>query len=282
MKKILMAAVCLATLYSCKKEKSVDTSAGNGTPPVFLGNNCRISQVLTVDSATSIGFEALNLFFNASGAVSRVQLIDSLNNDVFVNDNVTYKDDTIFLGLSGYMVKNSAGKVRLFRGPEDPTDPLSDSIDIDFTYNSTGYLTRADYSFTGIPVTVLRSIYTYTGANLTKARTELLFPSAETAITADLTYSAQAVKNFIYTFPDAYTIAPYLPAFDFGNRPANALQRVKTVYFDAGVATDSAITNYKNYKLSNDGYVLEFFAEGDYQDGMGIYDGRTKFKYFCR
>lgn len=282
MKKVLIATACLALFYSCKKEKSVDTSAGNGTPPVFIGNNCQIRQILTVDSATSIGFEAHNLFFNGSGIVSKVQVIDSLTNNVYINDNITYKGDTIFVGAGGYMVKNSTGKVRLFRGPEDPTDPLSDSVDITFTYNSTGYLTRADYSYTGIPVTVLRSTYTYTGANLTRAKTDLLFPSPETVITADLTYTTQTVKNFIYTFPDAYYIYPYLPAFDFGNRPSNALQRVKTVYFDAGVATDSAITNYKNYKLSNDGYVLEFFADGDYQDGMGIYDGRTKFNYFCK
>jgi len=280
-RKLLIAAISIALLPACKKEKSTDTTT-SGEKPVFIGNNCSISQILTVDSATSIGFEAHNLFFNTGGLVSKVQIIDSLTSDLYVNENVTYKGDTIFVSKFGYFVKNSSGRIRLFRGPEDPTDPFSDSVDVNFTYNSAGFLTRADYNFTGIPVPLLRSTYTYTGSNLTKAKTDLLFPTVETVITSDLTYSNQTVKNFIYTFPDAYYTYPFLPAFDFGNRPTNALQSVKTVFFDSGAAQDSLITNYKNYKLSNDGYVLEFFADGDYQDGMGIYFERTKFKYHCR
>lgn len=283
MKKICIALLGVILLHACKREKSIDTSTTNpGQPPVFIGNNCQISQILTVDSSTSIGFEAHNLFYTSGGLLSRVQLIDSLNNTSFIDENISYKNDTIFIQGTGFMVRNSAGRVRFFRGLEDPSDPASDTIDLNFTYSTGGNLTRVDYSYTGIPVTILRSTYSYSGNNLTKVKTETLFPAPETVFESDLTYSSQTVRNFIYTFTDAYYTFPYLPALDFGNKPTNALQRVKTVFYDMGVASDSLITNYKNYKLSNDGYVLEFFAEGDYQDGMGIYDGRTKLRYVCR
>lgn len=283
MKKIFIAFISMVLLQACKREKSIDTSTNNpGQPPVFIGANCRISQILTADSLTGTGFEAHNLFFNAGGLVSRVQIIDSLNNTPFVDENISYKGDTIIIQGTGFMVQNSAGRIRFFRGLEDPSDPASDSIDLNFTYSSDGNLTRVDYAYTGVPLTILRSTYSYTGNNLTKVKTEFLFPSPETVFESDLTYTNQTVKNFIYTFTDAYYVLPYLPGFNFGNRPTNALQRVKSVFYDMGTPSDSLITNYKNYKLSNDNYVLEFFAEGDYQDGMGIYDGRTRFKYVCR
>ncbi|MBX9783464.1 MAG: hypothetical protein K2X48_09245 [Chitinophagaceae bacterium] len=284
MKKIIfIAAVLSVAFFSCKREKSIDSTTGTTGTPVFLGTNCRISQVLNVDSLSSIGLEAHNIFFNSTGVATRVQLIDSITNDVYLNDSYTYKGDTIFIAGVGYLLKNNTtGRISLFRGLEDPTDPLSDTIIINFTYNTSGFLTKAEYAYTFLPVTVLRSTYTYTGNNLTKARTDVLAPSFETVITSDLEYTSQPVRDFIYTIPDAYYTYPYLPAFNFGNKSANALKKVTTRYFDNGVATDSAITTYKNFRLSADGYVLEFYADGDLQDGMGIYDGRTKFKYFCR
>jgi hypothetical protein len=280
-KKITFITLFIVALSSCKKEKSVDTIQ-SGVPPVFIGSNCTISQILAVDSLTGIGLEAHNISFNTSGVASRVQMIDSILNDPYVNDILSIRNDTIIAGNSGYFVKNNKGQIRLFRGKEDPSDPASELIDITFTYNAAGFLIKTEYAYTASFFPLLRSIYTYTGNNLTQAVTESLFPATEKVIDARLTYSAQPVRNFIYTFPDAFYLVPYLPALPFGNKSANALQRVETRYYDNGTVTDSAFTNYKNYKLSNDGYVLEFFAEGDYQDGMGIYFERTKFKYFCK
>lgn len=280
-KKITLATLLLAALAGCKKEKSLDTIR-DGEPPVFVGNNCTISQILTVDSLTGIGLEAHTISFNAAGIAGRVTVIDSILNDVYVDDILTNRNDTIIVGNLGFFVKNSNGQVRLFRFKEDPTDPATELIDMTFTYNSAGYLIKTEYAYAASFFPLLRSTYTYTGNNLTKAVTESLFPVTEKIIESDLTYSSQTVRNFIYTFPDAFYTAAYLPAVPFGNKSANALQKVATRYYDNGSVVDSAITTYKNYKLSNDGYVLEFYADGDYQDGMGLYFERTKFKYFCR
>ncbi len=281
LREIAMLSLFILFLAACKKEKSLDGSNKNNS--VFIGNNCRINQILTVDSFSSIGFEAHNIFFNAAGNAIRSEIIDSLTNTPYFDESFTYKGDTIFVTGVGYFVNNSSGRVQMFKGLQDPTDPFSDSIEINFTYSSSGALTKAEYFYYGFPVPLLRSTYTYTGNNLTTARTDLLFPILETVIEAELVYNtSQPVRDFIYTFPDAYEIYPFLPALNFGNKPTNALTKVTTKIYDAGLLTDSLVTNYKNYKFSNDGYVLEFFAEGDFQDGMGIINGRTKFKYFCR
>lgn len=280
-RKITFLAFAVLTFLSCKKEKSLDRTGGDN--PIFIGNNCRISQILTVDSLSAVGFEAHNIFFNAVGNATRSEIIDSLTNATYFDESFNYKGDTILVTNIGYFLKNSSGRIQSFKGPEDPTDPFSDTIEINFTYSSAGALTKAEYFYFGIPIPLLRSTYTYSGNNLTKARTDLLVPSFETLIEADLVYNtAQPVRDFIYTFPDAYEIYPFLPALNFGNKPTNALTKVTTKIYNAGSLTDSLVTNYKNYKLSTDGYVLEFFAEGDFQDGMGILNGRTKFKYSCR
>lgn len=280
-KKITLPALVMLAFLSCKKEKSLDTFGGAN--PIFIGNNCRISQILTVDSFSSVGYEAHNIFFNAAGNATRSQIIDSLSSSSFFDESFTYKGDTIYVRNIGFFVKNSSGRVQSFKGPEDPTDPFSDTVTINFTYSAAGALTKAEYFYFGIPIPLVRSTYTYTGNNLTKARTDLLVPSFETIIESELVYNtAQTVRDFIYTFPDAYELYPFLPALNFGNKPTNALTKVTTKIYDAGLLTDSLVTTYKNYKLSNDGYVLEFFADGDFQDGMGIYNGRTKFKYFCK
>jgi hypothetical protein len=286
MKKLAAFLFCALVIASCKKEKSIDRTGGGGDPTTpSLGNNCSISQIANIDTTTKTAWEAHNLFFNTSGQVIRSEVFDSIGLAPYADDSYTYRGDTALInnGTNGYFVRNSAGRVILYRGPEDPTDPTSEDLDITFTYSAAGYLTKVDYAFTAFPtLTLLRSAYTYTGNNLTKAITETFSPAAEIVVDADLSYSSQPVRDFIYTFPDAYFYVNHLPAFNFGNKSANALSKITTRYYDNGVAIDSAVTNYKNYKLSNDGYVLEFFADGDWQDGMGLYYEFTRFKYLCR
>jgi hypothetical protein len=283
MYKIVTLIIGAALLASCGKEKSLDRAGGDPNA-VFLGNNCRISQIVNVDTFTNTGWEAHNLFFNSSGQVIRSEVYDSIGLAPYSNDVYTYKGDTIFInGNNGYFVRNSAGRVALYRGPEDPADPLSDDIDITYTYNSAGFLTGVTYAYTSFPtLPLLRSSYTYTGNNLTNTRMESLVPAPELVIEANLTYSSQTVRDFIYTFPDAYYFVNHLPALNFGNKSGNALSKVTTLFYDTGTVTDSLVTNYNKYKLSNDGYVLQFFAGGDWQDGMGLYYEMTRFKYLCR
>ena len=283
MKKFATFFFFAAILTSCRKEKSLDRSGGDPNA-IFLGNNCKMSQILNVDSTTNIAWEAHNIFYNSTGLAIRSEVYDSIGLAPYSDDVYTYRGDTVFVnGNSGYFVRNSSGRVVLFRGPEDPSDPLSEDLDITFTYNSAGYLTNVSYAYTAFPsIKLLQSVYTYTGSNLTNTRLEAINPTPELLVEATLSYSSETVRDFIYTFPDAFYYVNHLPALNFGNKPGNALAKVTTRYYSSGTATDSLVTNYSKYKFSNDGYVLQFYADGDWQDGMGLYYELTKFKYFCR
>lgn len=263
----------------CRKEKSLE--AGN---TVFIGNNCRISQILTVDSATSTGLVAHNAFFDATGKAIGTELYDSLSYSLYFASSITHSGDTAFVNAQQYFIQDAAtGRVKEFKGLLDPSDPLSDTVRITFSYNSAGYLTKKEYFFYSLPDPLLRSTYTYTNGNLTKALLENVFPATELIVYATAEYNtAQAINGGMYVFPDGFFTLPYNLSFNFGQRPSNTLKKVTTKIYNAGVITDSLVTNYKNYKLSGDHYVLELFAEGDYQDGIGIVDGLTKFSYKCK
>lgn len=272
--------VCIVLFVGCRKEKSVDSGDLN---PIFIGNNCRIDQTLVVDSLTGTSLYAHNAVFNTAGLPTLTTLVDSLTNTIAFTASFTHKGDTAFIGANQYFLKDATGRIKEYKGLEDPADPLSDTVRIRFTYNSEGFLTRKEYFFLGLPVPLLRSEYSYSSGNLTKTVLTSLFPSPEVLIDAVAEYNTtQTAKEFIYLFPDGFDIVPYLLSLNFGKKPVNTIKKLTTKIYNSGSLTDSLVTNYKNYQFSRDGYVLGFFAEGDYQDGLGIIDGKTKFRYKCR
>jgi len=281
MKRTAAFFLILFFFYGCRKEKSIESGDKN---PIFIGTNCRINQVLTVDSLTGIGYEAHNAFFDAAGKPSSTELYDSLSNSVFFGSIFTYRGDTVFLNSGQYFVNDATtGRVKEFKGLLDPTDPLSDTVRMTFNYDASGYLIKREYYFFNIPIPFLRSTYSYSNGNLTRALLENLIPSTEVLVDAAVEYNTtQQANGLMYIFPDGFYTAQYNLSFNFGKRPVNTLKKVSTRLYNGGVITDSLITNYKNYKLSRDNYVLELFAEGDFQDGIGIIDGKTKFNYYCR
>ncbi len=281
MKKTAPLLFLLLSFLGCRKEKSIESGDKN---PIFIGSNCRISQVLIVDSLTGIGFEAHNAFFDAAGKPTGTELYDSLSNSIYFGSLFTYRVDTAFVNSGEYFVNDAAtGRVKEFKGLIDPSDPLSDTVQIIFSYDASGYLVKKEYYFFGLPVPLLRSTYTYNSGNLTRAILENIFPSTEVFIDAAVEYNtSQPANGMMYIFPDGFYTAQYNLSFNFGKRPVNTLKKVTTKLYSSGVLTDSLVTNYSNYKLSRDNYVLELFAAGDFQDGIGIIDGRTKFNYYCK
>lgn len=115
MKKFATFLFFAAILTSCRKEKSLDRSGGDPNA-IFLGNNCKMSQILNVDSTTNIAWEAHNIFYNSTGLAVRSEVYDSIGLAPYSNDVYTYRGDTVFVnGNSGYFVRNSSGRVVLFR-----------------------------------------------------------------------------------------------------------------------------------------------------------------------
>jgi hypothetical protein len=70
---------------------------------------------------------------------------------------------------------------------------------------------------------------------------------------------------------------------DLGKKSTNLVSKINTTEFDN---TGGVINNYesiiKNVKYSLDGYITEWYVEGDGFDADGLFKGRNKFSYYCR
>lgn len=284
MNNIRYAAILLFAfvLASCTKEKSFETGEAN---PVYLGNDCRISTIASLDTATGFGIASHTTFFNPAQVATGTFIFDSTSNTALFNAGFTYRGDTMLVGDGRYFVRNATtGRVTKFIGPQDPEDPQSDTLEVLFSYNPEGNLIKKDYFIKGVPVPVFRSTYTYTAGNLTQSKFEIVLPGFESKLSeADLEYNtAQTVRNFLYVLPDGSLTAPYIMALNLGTPSKNVLTKMTTRYYDNNVLDETLTTTYRNYKFSRDGYVLELIADGDYQEGTGILFGKTKFSYSCK
>lgn len=269
-------------LTQCTKEKSFETGETN---PVYLGNDCSISAIASLDTATGFGLASHTTFFNTGQQATGTLLYDSTSNTSIFNASFSYRGDTMLISDGSYFISNTTtGRVAKYIGLQDPEDPLSDTLEIFFDYNAEGQLVKKDYFIKGIPVPVFRSTYTYTAGNLTQSKFEIVLPGFEAKLSeADLEYNTnQPVRNFIYILPDGFLFAPYIMALNLGTPSKNALTKMTTRYYDNNVLDETLTTTYRNYKFSRDGYVLELTADGDYQEGTGILFGKTKFTYRCK
>ncbi len=279
--------VAVLMLAGCQKEFSYEDNGGpgipGGNPP--LGNNCRVEQIISVDSATGTGLFSLYTIFNSSDIASRVEVYDSIGATIEFAADLAYNGDTIRASSSSneFFVTDASKRIREFHTYEDPADTSTEKVIYTYTYDGNGYLSKKEVNFESIPVPVAQFNYLWNSGNLVTI--DGFIPVlGQKIIGADLEYDgSKTAKNFIPIFPDGFEFSPFLLAFDLGKKNTNVIKRISMRFYDdMGIVTETLVTEFKNYVFSQDGYLLEWYAEGDTQDGLALLNGLTKFKYRCK
>jgi hypothetical protein len=287
-RKILFLSIIISahTWSGCQKEVSYEMNTGQGNqggnPP--LGNNCKVEKIIVADSATGTGLFSLYTLFNSSDIASRVEAYDSIGGTTEFAVDLSYIGDTIRPSSSNeYYVMDASKRISEFHTYEDPLDTSTEKIAYTYTYDGSGYLSKKEISLESIPVPVAQINYLWNSGNMVTI--DGFIPIiGQKIITADLEYDgSKSVKNFIPFFPDGFEFAPFVLAFDLGKKSNNVLKRTTMRLYDsAGNVSQTLVTDYKNYVFSSDGYLLEWFVEGDVPNGLPLLTGRTKFKYLCK
>ena len=174
-------------------------------------------------------------------------------------------------------------RIKKMHGLSDPTDPFSLQYDVFYVYNAAGYLITKDYFFTASPtVSFYRVDYTYSGGNLTRM-TAVDLPSGDLDLNADITYYPNlAPRQFIYIFPDERFYPEFSQFFNFGLKNFNAVKKMIVRDYDPGnVVRDSLVSNFSNYIMSRDSYVLSVQMDST-QPSIPAMAGRLDFSYKCR
>lgn len=260
---------------SCSKEFSLE-QGGDLFTVGGTGQNCIPSGILAVDSATGSGLYSLNTGFNFAAAASFVQAFDSVNATIDFSTSFTYNRDTVYVGLKEYFIVDTSNRVKQF---------VSDTIIFNYKYNATGYLTEKTIGYASFNVPLFTFNYQWTNGNLTNVTGVISFLSLNQKIfEAVMEYDvSRTPKNFIQILPDGYETFPFIMGLDLGKKSLNLVTKINVTEFDnAGGISNNYASVIKNVKYSLDGYITEWYVEGDGFDALGIFKGRNKFSYYCR
>ena len=283
MKKFTWLIISTIVFISCQKENSMEN--GSNTNPSIIGLDCRTGKIVFADSSTDIALGSLAAVINDSDQVTSITRFDSLSFTIDFNALPVIASDTVFINNNEYYIVDAVSALaRKFHGLYDPTNIFSPQFDIAFSYNADGNLVKKSYSFSANPGTPYQEVnYTYSGGNLVQM-TETDLTTGNKITDAELSfYPLISPKNYLYIFPDEYDYASYSQFYNFGTRSKNAVKTLKVRFYAPGnILSDSAVSNFIDYKTSIDNYVLSVVMTGDDQPSIPAQSSRLKFSYKCK
>jgi hypothetical protein len=274
-KSLFSIIIVVLFFTSCSKELSLE-QGGNLELVGAPGQQCKISGIMAVDSASGKGLYNLFTGFNGTGVASFVQAVDSVNATIDFSTSFTYNKDTIFVGLKDYFVVDSLNRVKRF---------ISDTLLFDYKYNAAGYLIEKIFTYAKLGVPLITYSYQWTNGNLTNVTGVISFLGLNQKIyEATMEYDVSKVAtNFLSIFPEGYETFPFIMGLDLGKKSQNLVSKISITEFDnAGAVSKNYESLIKNVKYSLDGYITEWYVEGDGFDALGLFSGRNKFSYYCR
>lgn len=253
------------------------------SPPT--DTNCIISAISQVNSGSGTE-SSLTVVYNNSYDVTKLVIYDSVSNTKNFEADFNYVTaDSITIDQYQYFILDASGRVICFKTKSDLSNPKdADDYLFEYTYNSNGYLSTRNLYVNGSSSANLSTVYTYTNNLLTSCKETAVSSGNLKVLESTLTYNTSLqIKNWIYTLPDATREYIYLTALNFGKRAANPLKQVVTKIYDppSGTLLDTWTTNYNNYNVDAYGYVLSGEANGDLQQGIATFYGKTNFYYDC-
>ena len=282
-KRIFSVIILAAMIFSCSKETSIEGRDNTVNNPA-LGENCKVNNIVAADSLSGSGNYSLYTEFNSSGLATRVEAFDSMSQQLHAAADLTYKGDTIFATQNDYFITDANKRVTKFYTLIDPNDPNSDTLVYNYIYNGGGYLSEKIVTIQGLLGTVVNFNYTWSNGNLVKVEGNTNVTGVnQRLLSATMTYDInQTAKNFIQVMPDNFESFFFVMAVDIGKKSTNVVSTISMITYDEnGVADESYNTVLKNLVFSPDGYLTEWYAEGDSFDALGLFSGRTLFQYKC-
>ena len=283
---ITLCIICI----SCSKS---DSGGGGGTtpppppppPPPPSATTCIISGVSQVNSGSKTEY-GLTAQYNAGYNATRLLIYDSTKNINRFDVTLNYAtNDSVRIDQYQYFKLDASNRIISFVTKSDLTDPIAaDDYKFEYIYNNQGYLATKNLYINGGKIANLNTTYTYNNNILTKCL--MIAPSSGNlkVLESDLIFdNSVTIKNWIYTFPDAFESYVFSTALNFGIRPSNPLSQVITKIYNpaTGILLDTWTTNYNGYKVDTNGYITYGVANGNLQEGIATFYGKTNFYYVC-
>ncbi len=257
------------------------TAVLNRNPGTPVQGVCKVQNLGFFDLTTGLSFASITNTYNSANIVTKVQFIDSANQNVLANFDLQYSPSRIDIDTAQYFELDATGRVSAFYGYIDAeVNAGYPRVIIRYTYDANGYMTKAAYSLPVAPSVVVQEInFTWTNGNLTK--TVISAPGSLEKVEVSYEYDlSKAPKSFISLFPN-YEVVYLQSAINYGRNSTNVISRSTVTNFDAstGAPTDTVTAEYNNYVIDADNYVKSFDIVGD----GSLLPGDTKYvlSYKC-
>lgn len=230
------------------------------TPPPPLLGICKISNIGYFDLTTGDGYASLTSTFDAQNQVTKVQLIDSSNGNLYADFNLTYATNRVNISSDQYFLLDGNGRISEYHGYID-ADTSGLRCIAKYTYDGNGYMNKVTYAAETAPTFVLiTGTFTWTGGNLTKSVVETA--GATEKIEFNYTYDAsKTVKGFLSFLPMNEVIYNQ-SAINYGKNSTNVPTKSTYAYTKAGVTTTET-SDYTAYVLDANNYVKSFTITGN-------------------
>ena len=279
----------LIIISGCGKNDAPPTNpttnpSPNPSPPV-TPKNCIIAGVSQQNTGAKSDF-AITVTYNNDNP-TRIIVFDSLANTKVFEANLSYVTaDSIRIDSYQYIKLDASKRVSVFVTKSDMSIPASaDDYKYVYSYNTDGYLSTKKLYINGSATPFQNTVYTYTNNLLSKCIMTVANNTSLKVLESDITYDNNiTLKNWIYTFPDAFESNIYNTVLNFGNKANKAISKIETKIFNPsnGNILDTWTTNYNTYTLNTDGYLQSATAAGDLQQGIASFYGKTAFYYLCK
>jgi hypothetical protein len=277
--------LCVLLVLGCSKKDAPPPNPGGGNPPPTpTPKTCTLVGISQQNTGNKPDF-ALTVGLNANGAANGYIVFDSLGN--IKREDVTFNyitSDSIRIDNHQYIRLDAEKRVVRFVTKSDLRNPsTADDYRYEYTY-SNGLLATKKLYINDYATAYFTSTYTYTNNLLTKC-VVTINEGTQKILESELTYDANTtIKDWIYTIPDAFESFFISNALSFGARPNRPLSQAITKLYNpsTNAVIDTWTTNYNGYSLNSDGYLIAGTANGDLQQGMATFYGKTVFYYNCK
>ncbi|MFN5020221.1 MAG: fibronectin type III domain-containing protein [bacterium] len=271
-------------------------SAGPSSPsvasnPILPGTgvvtqkNCQITSISNYNANNKTDF-SMTVFYDYVNRPSKLVLYDSIRNIILKESVFTYQSDGIFISKYEQLsLDPTTQQVKKYTTKEDLSKPNSDDVIFEYLYNDSGYLVTKNKYINGSKLPTYKTSYSYDANNNLTSCLMVVISTNKKILESTITYD-ETIKsaNFIYPFADGFENYIYTPIFNYGKKQKYPIKNMITRIFDpaSGSLIDTWTSGFGTFSMNIDGYITQLTQTGDFQQGLGMFYGKTVLGYVCK